>query len=119
MHLITLSWRSATGQELQFVGYDPKRTNWHDVPGLYLFGQPVFIGSWKIRYVGQTRSFKDRFSKHEHWPKAAQLGCDIIFALPIPVAADRELFEHEMIAEWSPVLNARLSPLSAPMALRA
>jgi hypothetical protein len=113
----SIVWKARSGVELEFKWFNPEQTNWFEVGGLYIFAKPNG-SNWIVHYVGQTGNFRERFSRHEHWPSAMRLGCDCILAACVPDARLRNKLEAELIAQYSPALNTQLKPVQQPTSLR-
>lgn len=89
-----------------FTIYDPS-TTWNDVAGVYIFAGVAPNKNWNAYYVGICDSFKTRLPNHERWDEAVQLGATHIHAMPVPLQADRERIEKELIAWAQPPLNTQ------------
>ncbi|GAA5168523.1 GIY-YIG nuclease family protein [Viridibacterium curvum] len=118
MTSLTCTWNGLT-----FHAYLPD-VQWADVAGIYIFAKQGPNG-WQPSYVGQTISFKDRLNNHERWPEAARMGATHILVLVVPLQADRDRIEEQLIQACSPPLNTQLKPdrvsttsLSAALGLR-
>ena len=81
--------------------------DWNDEPGVYIFAGIQADALWHAYYVGSTESFKARLQDHEHWVAACRLGASHVHALVVPVQAEREKIEQELIATYLPYLNTR------------
>lgn len=86
----------------------PLDTTWNNVAGVYIFCGINTQGYWVPLYVGQTDSFKDRFSSHEKWNLATRNGATHIHARAIPHAHMRDAVELELIQKLQPRLNEQL-----------
>src|SRR5690348_11417033 len=89
-----------------------KNDAWHDVGGVYAFGNED--GS-QVYYVGICDSFRNRMCTHERWDEAVRLGATRVFACVVPSILRRGALEREMIAQINPPLNThhRLTGLLA------
>jgi excinuclease UvrABC nuclease subunit len=63
---------------------------------------------WRAFYIGKTESFKNRFSNHEYWPAAVRMGATHVHVLVVPLAANRQRVEEELIEAYQPALNVQL-----------
>jgi len=90
-----------------FEVYDPETTTWNDVAGIYIFAGLTPKG-WRPFYIGQAESFKDRIPNHENWPAAVRLGATHVHARVVPLAANRDTIEEELIEAYQPALNVQL-----------
>lgn len=86
----------------------PLDTTWNDVAGVYIFCGINAHGYWVPIYVGQTDSFKSRFSSHEKWEQAVRLGATHIHAKAVPHQHLRDALEVELIQKLQPKLNEQL-----------
>lgn len=89
-------------------GTYPLNTTWNDVAGVYIFCGINAQGYWVPVYVGQTDSFKSRFSSHEKWDQAIRNGATHIHARAIPHAPMRDAVEMALIQMLRPKLNEQL-----------
>ena len=83
------------------------QATWNDVSGLYMFCQKQTDGRMKIFYIGQAKSFKDRFSNHERWAEAHKLGADHVLACVVQDQSLRDKQEKELIETFNPTLNVQ------------
>jgi|SRR5579862_4266749 len=88
--------------------YNPESTTWNDVAGIYIFAGTNNRNQWVALYIGQAKSFKDRLANHENWLAAARLGATHVHGLVVPLAANRDMIEAELIDLYQPVLNVQL-----------
>lgn len=91
-----------------FDVFDPDKTTWNDVAGIYIFAAITPDYKWKAIYIGQAQSFKDRLTNHENWDSAVRLGASHIHAMVVPLAANRDSIEAQLIAYYQPPLNVQL-----------
>lgn len=101
-----IRYRTMSGYPLEFNSY-LKTGAWRDVPGIYCFAH-FSEGTWRISYVGQAGSFRDRMNGHEKWDNALQLGATHVLATVVMRQSDRDRIEVELIAELQPPLNTQL-----------
>ncbi len=92
----------------EFGVYDSERTTWNDVAGIYVFAGITPQGRWRAFYIGQAKSFQDRIPNHENWPAAVRLGATHVHAMVVPLAANRDRIEAELIGAYQPALNVQL-----------
>jgi hypothetical protein len=93
----------------QFWVYDPAAaTTWYDVAGIYIFAGLTPQGYWRAYYIGQARSFRDRIPNHENWLAAVRMGATHVHAMVVPLAANRDTIEAELIAACQPAMNVQL-----------
>ncbi len=102
-----VTWQSSSGQVYEFGVYAHSNTRWYAVPGIYMFASQE-RGSWRVYYVGQTDSFKDRIPCHEQWTLAVREGATAVLACRVPAQTMRNSLERELCEEYQPVLNQRL-----------
>jgi hypothetical protein len=95
---------TATWGGYEFTIYDPATTTWNDVPGIYIFAQPVQNG-WYAKYIGIADSFSARLPNHERWTEARRLGATHVHAAVIQQAATRATIEQALIGQYQPPLN--------------
>lgn len=103
----TVKWLS-----YDFGVYDDK-TTWNNVAGIYIFCKIVKINQqefWKALYIGQADSFEKRLrlTSHEQWIPAVRLGATHIHAMAVPLQANRDLIEKQLIQTFDPPLNVQL-----------
>ena len=91
-----------------FEVYDPEITRWNDKAGIYVFAGATPQNYWKALYIGQTESFSSRIPNHKNWASAARLGATHVHALVVPLAANRDSIEAELIEAYQPALNVQL-----------
>ena len=98
-------WQVQSGAVYDYTVYAPSGT-WNDVPGNYIFARLDQNNTWIALYIGETRSFQDRFSSHEKWPCATRLGVTHIHAHGNNngVAA-RRTEEADLIGDYNPPCN--------------
>jgi excinuclease UvrABC nuclease subunit len=92
----------------QFWVYDPEKTTWHDVAGIYIFAGITPQDRWRAFYIGQAKSFQDRIPNHENWLAAVRRGATHVHAMVVPLAANRDRIEAELIEACQPALNVQL-----------
>jgi hypothetical protein len=78
---------------------------WNDVGGVYIFCGVNQKNEWQSFYIGIAQSFRERFSSHEKWDKAAKLGATHIHALVEENEERRVAIEKTLIGLWKPPLN--------------
>jgi excinuclease UvrABC nuclease subunit len=83
-------------------------TNWHDVAGIYIFAGISQNGRWTAFYIGQAKSFQNRLPNHELWEAAVRMGATHVHAMVVPLAANRDTIEAELIGKCQPPLNSQL-----------
>lgn len=88
----------------RFFAYPP-RTEWHDVPGVYIFAGINTNSEWYPIYVGQTDSLAERLRNHEKWWEAQRLGATHIHAKTVWSRAQRLSLERQLILAYEPQLN--------------
>ena len=86
----------------------PMNTNWYEVGGIYIFCGINPYNQWVALYIGQADSFHKRIPSHEQWNPAARLGATHIHAMVVPLAANRDKIEAELIRVYQPALNIQL-----------
>ena|SRR5256885_7596866 len=102
----TCTWTGISGNKYGYTVYDPATTTWNDVPGNYIFAHQLSTGRWTADYIGETQSFKDRFSNHEKWPCAKRHGATHIHAhVNNGGQAARQAEESDLIASNNPPCN--------------
>ena len=98
------------GYDFSVYGLD---TDWHDVPGVYIFVR-LKKNTWYPLYVGETGSFSKRplSPGHEKWDKAVQLGMNEIHALVVSGQdeARRQAIEGAIYDAHHPPLNDQVPP---------
>ena len=92
----------------QFWVYDSAIATWYDVAGIYIFAGLTPRG-WRPFYIGQAKSFQNRIPNHENWPEAARLGATHVHAMVVPLEANRDTIEAELIAACQPAINVQLT----------
>jgi excinuclease UvrABC nuclease subunit len=100
---ISVQWLS-----YDFTVYNPLMTTWNDVAGVYVFTGLDRIGRWIALYIGQADSLRTRLSRHEQWSPAVRLGATHVHAMVVPLQADRDRIERELIQAYRPTLNLQL-----------
>ena len=100
---ISVQWLS-----YNFMVYNPLMTTWNDVAGVYVFTGLDRIGRWIALYIGQADSLRTRLSRHEQWSPAVRLGATHVHAMVVPLKADRDRIEQELIQAYQPTLNLQL-----------
>ena len=91
-----------------FTCHDPELTNWNDVPGVYIFAGVSSDGRWwQAKYIGQTRSFRDRLNAHERWGEASRMGATHIHASVVEQEFRRSAIEGYLISAYSPPMNTK------------
>ena len=100
---ISVQWLS-----YDFTVYNPLMTTWNDVAGVYVFTGLDRIGRWIALYIGQADSLRTRLSRHEQWSPAVRLGATHVHAMVVPLKADRDRIEQELIQAYRPTLNLQL-----------
>lgn len=78
------------------------------VPGLYMFASQNSDGSWRVYYVGQTDSFKDRIPHHDQWAPAVRKGATVNLACPASDQNTRSSIKRALCQTVQPVLNQHL-----------
>ncbi len=101
---IQVSWRGHV-----FTIYTPEG-DWNEVSGVYIMcGTNPLSNTWKPLYIGQGDTFKSRFgtdmNRHEVWPEALELGATHVHVMVVPLQADRDRIEQELIRVYNPPLN--------------
>jgi excinuclease UvrABC nuclease subunit len=102
-----INWQSPNGQNLEFGIYQ-YLGQWNPVAGVYMFCRQELNGSYTPLYIGQAQSFQDRLSRHEQWNPAVQKGASVVLAAVVPLQANRDLFERQLIQQYQPPLNQQL-----------
>lgn len=93
-----------------FTIYDPAKTTWNDVPGVYIFaGLDADLRWWYAKYIGQTTSFSNRLPNHERWEEATRQGATHIHAKVVQDEYQRIGIESALIQSYHPPLNRRTS----------
>lgn len=104
-----------TGRTYEYTVYG-FGVNWSDVPGNYAFAS--YTGSLitgpnvcRVRYIGQTNSFKTRMPSHEVLAEAIRKwGVTHILARTNRIEVSRLAEERDLIASYSPPLNTQHVP---------
>jgi len=91
----------------EFTAYQ-HATQWNNVAGIYIFAGLNRENRWVPLYIGQTDSFQDRIPSHEQWDKARSLGATHVHAKAVPLQADRDTAEKQLIQSFQPRLNVQL-----------
>ncbi len=89
-----------------FTVYTPD-TSWNEVAGVYIFTALDDQKRWIPLYVGQADSFRTRIPSHEQWNPAVQLGATHIHAMEVPLTANRDMVEQDLIQAYQPSLNVQ------------
>ena len=100
----TVTWFGQSGTPYSYGVYEPAG-NWNDVPGNYIFARLDQSGAWVALYVGETNSFKDRFSSHERWPCATRNGATHVHAHVNNTIGARRAEEADLLAVLNPPCN--------------
>ena len=90
-----------------FTIYQPP-TQWNNVAGIYIFVGVNSQNQWDPLYIGQADSFQDRIPSHEQWEPAVELGATHVHAMVVPLEANRDTIEKELIQAYQPPLNIQL-----------
>ncbi|HWV98792.1 MAG TPA: hypothetical protein VNZ64_03765 [Candidatus Acidoferrum sp.] len=85
-----------------------KDGEWNEVPGVYIFCGTNEQNEWEPYYVGKAKKFSARLPNHEQWAAAVRLGATHVHALVVPLEANRDKIEAELIAAYKPPLNVQL-----------
>lgn len=101
-----VTYRTLSGTPLDFNPY-PQTGDWRDVAGIYCFAYNE-AGTWRVLYVGQASSFRDRLPRHERWAEAVRKGATHVLAVTVGLQAQRDRIEAELISELQPPLNTLL-----------
>ena len=96
-------WPLVSGGTVDFTIY-PKNEGWNHVAGIYIFSYQTPSG-WVALYVGQTDDFAKRPATHERLDDAIRLGATHIHARVVPLQADRNRLERDLIASLDPPMN--------------
>lgn len=99
---------TATWSGQQFSVYEAANTNWNDKAGIYIFASITPQNQWKALYIGQADSFKSRLANHERWAEAQRLGAAHVHAIVVPLQANRDSLERQLIQAFQPPLNTLL-----------
>ena len=91
---------------LEFHVYGPS-TNWHAVPGLYVFAGVNSANEWYALYIGKAESLAERLPTHERWLEATQLGATHVHARVEQQAGRRATLEKQLIENYQPRLNVQ------------
>ena len=104
--MVTTTYRTLSGIHLTFYIHE-KENYWPDAAGIYCFAHNDG-GTWRVSYVGQARSFRDRIGNHERWGDARRQGSTHVLAFVVATQAERDRIEAELIRELQPPLNTQL-----------
>ena len=99
---------NCTWSTYEFTVYDYATTEWNDVAGVYIFASVAPQNQWRALYIGQADSFKTRFSSHDRWPEAQRSGAKHVHCLSVPLAANRDTIERQLVRQFQPPLNQHL-----------
>jgi hypothetical protein len=58
----TVYWPGYNGRRITFHLYDPSRTTFNAVPGVYIVCKQAPNGDWHAIYVGECESFNERLA---------------------------------------------------------
>ncbi len=100
----TVTWLGQSGTSYNYDVYEPAGV-WNPVPGNYIFARQEADGTWVALYIGQTSSFRDRFSSHERWPCATRHGATHVHARVNTKGAVRRAEEADLLAGNMPPCN--------------
>lgn len=102
-------WRGRTGVYDMKV-YAVGQGTWNDVPGVYIFCNPV-PGGWRPIYIGQCDSFRDRLTANHHkWPYIAQHGATQVHAMVVRGGeVERRRIEADLLAFYNTPCNDQLN----------
>lgn len=93
----------------QFFVYTPDTARNVNGGGLYIFAKlkTDWIGNrtWESLYVGQAMNFAYRFSGHERWTEAENLGMNQIHLMTENNPYNRSNIERILIDNLNPPLN--------------
>lgn len=103
----TIHWQSPNGQNLEFGVYQ-YQDQWNPVAGIYMFFRQELNNSYTPLYIGQAQNLKDRLAHHEQWRPAVQIGGSVVLAVAVPLQANRDLFERQLIQHYQQPLNVQL-----------
>ncbi|MFO0823185.1 MAG: hypothetical protein U0792_08700 [Gemmataceae bacterium] len=96
-----VSWQS-----YDMIVYDPQNNiTWNRVAGVYVFCGLNRNNQWVALYIGQTNCFAERMPTHERWQEAVRRGATHVHAMTVPLAANRDRIEEELIRVYQPPLN--------------
>ena len=85
-----------------------EQNQWNNLPGIYIFAGVNPQGQWIPYYIGQCDSFQNRIPSHEKWGMAKSFGATHVHVMVVPLAANRDSIEQELIQEHQPLLNVHL-----------
>ena len=86
---------------------------WHDMAGNYAFASQTEEGYWRVFYVGETSSLRQRLANHELWPEAASFGCTHVLAHDNDDGAQaRQLEQRDLIKGLCPPMNSMHDPMA-------
>ena len=75
--MLNVNWTGESGQVYTFATYEIG-TQFHPIPGVYVFCKPTGSVSWAAQYVGETESFADRLNacdaNHHAMSRARRFG---------------------------------------------
>jgi excinuclease UvrABC nuclease subunit len=92
----------------EFGVYEPTTTTWSEKSGIYIFAGINPQSLWVALYIGQALSFSDRLANHDQWNAAARLGATHVHARVVPLQANRDTIERDLIRAYQPPLNIQL-----------
>lgn len=104
--MTTVNWSVGNNSSVEFQVFHID-SNWNDVPGVYIFCYSD-ARFWYPLYIGQAKSFRDRFSSHERWDEAAKLGATHVHAALVREASRRDELERTLIQLHNPKMNVQL-----------
>ncbi len=84
--------------------------SWYDKPGIYVFCVKNIWGGFGALYVGQAKSFRDRFASHEKWNDAISNGMSHVLGIEIPQQQERDRLEQILIEDLTPPMNTHHMP---------
>lgn len=100
----TINWPGQSTKEYTHTIY-PVGTAFNDVGGNYIFARESSPNKWSPVYIGQTSSFKDRFSDHHKADCVKRNGATHIHVHQNSSENARLAEERDLIARWNPVCN--------------
>ena len=104
--------KGASGVSYTYTAFQLPVT-WHDVPVNYMFAS-VSVGGWKVLYIGQADSAKNRLPCHERWDEAVKLGATHVLARVNTAGEEaRKREEQDLILSHAPPLNVHHKPQNA------
>ena len=91
-----------------FFVYDADLRTWNDVPDVYIFAGLNSMRTWQAKYIGQTKSFRNRMPpNHARWNEAQRMGATHIHAKVVHSASSRLDLEQLLINAYRPPLNGQ------------